>query len=164
MNLVQTWIPPLPPNEIIFIYIYFIIYCIWHVYHYSQYYMYYISLTWLTHPLSGAQVGTRLHRSLMIRITMAADFRSLTLAWERQARAELSQRGCDIQRPSFLPTYLPRALVNKINKKGVQYSSSLASRMIPRAYMNARCSQLTRLIFLDSTKEKCDTSRIQPIV
>ena len=36
----------------------------------------------LTHPDSGAQAGTRLQRSLMTRITMTADFRSLTFACE----------------------------------------------------------------------------------
>ena len=38
----------------------------------------------LTHPDNGVQVGTRLHKSLMIRITITAEVRSLTLAWRHK--------------------------------------------------------------------------------
>lgn len=34
----------------------------------------------ITHPLSGAQVGTRVHRSRSTRITMTHDFSPLALA------------------------------------------------------------------------------------
>lgn len=40
----------------------------------------------LTHPERGSQVGTRLHKSLMTRMTMTAEFRWLTLAWRQKKR------------------------------------------------------------------------------
>lgn len=45
----------------------------------------------LTHPVSGAQVGTRLHKSLMSRITTTAEFRSLTLAWRHKQKPVKSE-------------------------------------------------------------------------
>lgn len=44
-----------------------------------------------THPVSGAQVGTRLHKSLMSRITTTAEFRSLTLAWRHKQKPVKSE-------------------------------------------------------------------------
>lgn len=38
------------------------------------------------HPESGVQVGTRLHKSLMIRITRTAELRLLTLAWRHKQK------------------------------------------------------------------------------
>lgn len=38
----------------------------------------------LTHPESGIQVGTRLHKSLRIRMTITAEFNMLTLAWRHK--------------------------------------------------------------------------------
>ncbi len=45
----------------------------------------------LTHPESGVQVGTRLHKSLMIRITTTAELRSLTLAWRHKQKPVQSE-------------------------------------------------------------------------
>lgn len=42
----------------------------------------------LTHPLSGAQVGTREHRSRRMRITMTHDFSPLARAWGHNQRRE----------------------------------------------------------------------------
>lgn len=39
---------------------------------------------YLTHPRSGAQVGTRAQRSLKIRMTMTQERRPLALAWENK--------------------------------------------------------------------------------
>lgn len=40
----------------------------------------------LTHPERGCQVGTRLHKSLMTRMTTTAEFRWLTLAWRQREK------------------------------------------------------------------------------
>lgn len=40
----------------------------------------------LTHPERGSQVGTRLHKSLMTRMTMTAEFRWPTLAWRQREK------------------------------------------------------------------------------
>lgn len=47
--------------------------------------------SFLTHPESGAQVGTRLHKSLMIRITTTAEGRLLTLAWTHKGEPVQSE-------------------------------------------------------------------------
>lgn len=40
----------------------------------------------LTHPERGIQVGTRLHKSLMTRMTTTAESRWLTLAWRQRQK------------------------------------------------------------------------------
>lgn len=42
--------------------------------------------SFLTHSESGNHVGTRLHMSLMIRITTTAELRLLTLAWRHKQK------------------------------------------------------------------------------
>lgn len=55
----------------------------------------------ITHPLSGAQVGTRVHRSLNTRMTMTHDFRPFALAWNgKQKQTALNERRAALGAPS----------------------------------------------------------------
>lgn len=42
--------------------------------------------SFLTHPEIGIQEGTRLHKSLMTRMTTTAEIKLLTLAWRHKEK------------------------------------------------------------------------------
>lgn len=64
--------------------------------------------SFLTHPESGAQVGTRLHKSLMIRMTTTAELRLLTLAWRHKEKPVQSEE---------LQPLTPCSLLHKTTQK-----------------------------------------------
>lgn len=67
--------------------------------------------SFLTHSESGNHVGTRLHMSLMIRITTTAELRLLTLAWRhkqsqlRGGAATFTSPPCFLGFPQNNPEY-----------------------------------------------------------